>query len=70
MTYVCQNLQTNLKKSFMIRFKVRRENGNLIFYFEEDMHSNSNRSHCVPTAFFEAAYPQYAADKKKKEKED
>lgn len=54
----------------MIRSKVRRENGNLIFYFEEDMHSNSNRSHCVPTAFFEAAYPQYAADKKKKEKQD
>lgn len=54
----------------MEKLKVYSENGRLIFYFEEDTHSNSNRSHCVPTEFFEAAHPQYAADKKKKEKED
>lgn len=54
----------------MVKLKVKTENGRLVYYFEEDIHSNSNQRYCVPTAFFEAAYPQYAADKKKKEKQD
>lgn len=45
--------------------KVRKENENLVFTPVED-----DRNYSIPTAFFEAAYPQYAADKKKKEKQD
>lgn len=44
--------------------KVRKENENLVFTPVED-----DRNYSIPTAFFEAAYPNYTAEENE-EKED
>jgi hypothetical protein len=44
--------------------KVRKENENLVFTPVED-----DRNYSIPTAFFEAAYPNYAAEEDE-EKQD
>lgn len=58
MTFVSLSLQDKLKKSFMIRLKVRTENGTLIFSLVED---DSNYS--IPTAFLKAVYSNYTVEK-------
>lgn len=54
----------------MVKLKVRSENGRLVYYFEDDKVNNPNEVRYFPSGFFNAAFPEFAAEKKKEEKQD